>query len=170
VLITEKYRALNINLHQDPRYGSRVRHKLYVAIGELAMKVGAKTILDYGCGKGEMSKHLSKVTNYDPAVYEYFGKPRPHDVVACCDVLEHVEPECLEEVLQDIERVAKKAIYLVISTRLASKILSDGRNAHLIVESPSWWLEKIKTSFTGWQVKTVDTSKPSEVTFILLGV
>ena len=57
----------------------------------------------------------------------------------CGDVLEHVEPEYLQDVLADIKRCMKRAGLLVISTIPAKKTLPDGRNAHLIVESPLWW-------------------------------
>jgi len=170
VLISDRYRELNMRLHKNPAFGSRVRHQVYVEVGELAMRVGATGILDYGCGKGEMARHLKKVTSYDPAVLEFMCLPEPHDVVACCDVLEHIEPEYLDNVLGELSKLAKKAIYLVISTRLANKILEDGRNAHLIVKPAKWWIEKTQEAFPGWVLERADTSKPGEVTLILLGV
>ena len=61
----------------------------------------------------------------------------------CSDVLEHIEPELLENVLDDLCGLSQKAVYLCVATRPAKKILSDGRNAHLIVEDESWWLPKL---------------------------
>jgi S-adenosylmethionine:diacylglycerol 3-amino-3-carboxypropyl transferase len=65
--------------------------------------------------------------------------PEPHDIVVCTDVLEHIEPDCLDDVLADIRRCTKKAALLVVATRPAMKTLSDGRNAHLIQEDFKWW-------------------------------
>jgi hypothetical protein len=41
----------------------------------------------------------------------------------------------------------KRVAYLVISTRKAVKQLEDGRNAHLIVETPEYWYNKISQYF-----------------------
>ena len=37
--------------------------------------------------------------------------------------------------------------FIVLSTREAKKTLSDGRNAHLIVKSPIWWIKKFEGNF-----------------------
>jgi hypothetical protein len=73
--------------------------------------------------------------------------PDPADIVACTDVLEHIEPECLEDVLADLRRVTKKMGFFTIATRPAKKFLSDGRNAHLIQQDARWWLEKLWAKF-----------------------
>ena len=48
------------------------------------------------------------------------------------ELMEHIEPECLEEVLDNLQWLSLKAVFLVIATRPAKKMLADGRNAHLI--------------------------------------
>jgi len=73
--------------------------------------------------------------------------PEPHDLVCCIDVLEHIEPECLEDVLDDLVRVTLKNLFVNVSTSLAIQILPDGRNAHLIVEPCRWWMEKLWDRF-----------------------
>ena len=167
MLITDAYKELNQKLHENPKYGSRVRAKKYNEINNLMNSVQAKTLLDYGCGKGEMAKHLPAYC-YDPCVPEFAKRPRRRfDVVACCDVLEHIEPDCLDEVLADIRDYAKLAVYLVISTRPAGKFLADGRNAHLIVEDQNWWLNRLSQTFTFWQL-TITNTDISEIT--ILGV
>jgi hypothetical protein len=68
-------------------------------------------------------------------------------MVACIDVLEHIEPACLEEVLDDLMRLTKAVGFFSVHTGPAIKTLSDGRNAHLIQQPPEWWLPKFIERF-----------------------
>ena len=72
---------------------------------------------------------------FDPAFSEY-GEPKQADLVCCIYVLEHVEPEHLNAVLDDLKRIVIKVGLFTIHTGPAVKTLSDGRNAHLI-QKPS---------------------------------
>jgi hypothetical protein len=105
-------------------------------------------LLDYGCGKGRLFKNLKadhKMTlqAYDPGVSEYSSPPVSAEMVACIDVLEHIEPECLDEVLDDLERLTEVVGLFTVHCGPAVKVLPDGRNAHLIQQPPEWWLPKI---------------------------
>jgi hypothetical protein len=111
-----------------------------------------KTCIDYGCGKAQAWTVynlqrlfvLEGVTRYDPGVVKYSKKPQiPADLVLCIDVLEHVPEECVDEVLEEICSLSKKVIFLNISTRTATKILTDGSNAHTTVKPQEWWQAKI---------------------------
>jgi len=62
--------------------------------------------------------------------------------------MEHVEPEYLDSVFDDLQRVTRKVGFFAIHTGKAIAILPDGRNAHLIQESPDWWLPKILSRFS----------------------
>jgi hypothetical protein len=55
------------------------------------------------------------------------------------DVLEHIEPEFVANVLQHMDSLFTRVAYLLIATCPAKKSLPDGRNAHLIQEEPDWW-------------------------------
>lgn len=81
------------------------------------------------------------VTNYDPATYP--DLPSPHELVLCIDVMEHVERESVPEVLKHIRSLTKKAAFFVISCQPAIKKLEDGRNAHITIEPPHWWEERL---------------------------
>lgn len=123
-----------------------------VLAGLLIHKYGPITLLDYGCGSQSLAKMLPPITgltvnHYDPCVPEFDHKPEPADIVVCTDVLEHIEPECLENVLDDLKKLTKKAAYVVIATKAAEKTYSDGQNCHLIVEDIDWWLPKLKKRF-----------------------
>jgi hypothetical protein len=65
----------------------------------------------------------------------------------CIDVLEHVEPELVDDVLLDLQRVMKVGGYISISCSLALSILADGRNAHISIHPPEWWVEKLMKLF-----------------------
>lgn len=148
-LISNYYRQQNAELHKlRPDYGAG-GHRHAPQIRELAEAMQAQSILDYGCGKGTLADALTglNVRNYDPAFEDYATQPVPADLVVCGDVLEHIEPDCLDAVLDDLQRVTKKCLFATIATRPASKFLPDGRNAHLIQEDLTWWLPKIWSRF-----------------------
>ena len=116
----------------------------------------AKSLLDYGCGKGWILKELAEsypscnMVGYDPAVLEYQNEPNSKfDCVFCVDVLEHIEPSCITNVLEHINKLSLKLIWLWIDTLPARKRLPDGRNAHLIIEQPPYWLDLIQKHIDG---------------------
>ena len=110
--------------------------------------------LDYGAGSGGLAKAMSKrhpnsgvtITEYEPSRPNTTA-PEPKPYVVCIDVLEHVEPELIDNVLDDLVRVTTNIGYYTISCRLATKILKDGRNAHILVKPPEWWEEKLQSRF-----------------------
>ena len=115
---------------------------------KLAKSVEAQSILDYGCGKGELAKALPfGICEYDPAITGKNMSPRPADLVVCTDVLEHIEPDRLQFVLADLARCVRKLGFFTIHTGPAQKVLADGRNAHLIQKPVAWWLTKFLDRF-----------------------
>ena len=155
MLISEDYRLQNAALHRLGRFGGS-GHKHAAAVRAFAREIDAQTILDYGCGQGTLSKALPEymVSEYDPAIEALSADPDPAELVVCADVMEHVEPECLDAVLDHIASKARKGVYFAIALRMDSKkLLPDGRNPHLIVESAQWWREVIGAVFDvrGWQ-------------------
>lgn len=148
-LITPEYAALLKQCHQDPEWGTSAR-QWAAHVAELSKTYGP-TILDYGCGKGVLREYLFGVTNYDPATFP--ERPEPHDLVVCLDVLEHVEFDLLPNVLDDLRSLARKAVFVTVSTAPAHKLLPDGRNAHLIVEHADWWRDQLLQGFDlrDWQ-------------------
>jgi hypothetical protein len=144
MLISESYRELNIDLHEsNGAYGvSGQRHAQEIA--DLANMLKTTDILDYGCGKGTLNDHLGfRIKEYDPAIEGKDGEPDIADLLVCTDVLEHIEEECLEDVLDHMESLAQQALFLTVSTTPAKKFLADGRNAHICLHDPEWWLPKL---------------------------
>jgi hypothetical protein len=85
-------------------------------------------------------------------------------MVICTDVLEHVEPSYLDEVLRNIADKTNKLAYFVICCRPAGQNLPDGRNAHLIVQPHEWWEKKLLEYFNTVKGEFVDYTKEYYVT------
>lgn len=116
---------------------------------KLIADIEPSELLDYGCGKQALKDALGIVEGYvpyDPAIPGIDAPPVPTDLVVCTDVLEHVEPEMLDAVLDDLQRVTRIGFFAV-HTGAALNHLPDGRNAHLIQEPARWWLPKILDRF-----------------------
>lgn len=156
MLITPEYQKLQQDYHEERAdYGiSSGRHVDFVL--SLANKMQTRSILDYGCGKAHLQKGIPfPIQNYDPCMPEYSKRPEPAEIVVCTDVLEHIEMECLNEVMQDLWSLTKQVLLLNVACRPAKKFLPDGRNAHLIQQPPNWWLQHYLLShfaLTSYQV------------------
>lgn len=153
MLITDEYREMQRKLHENPRYGmASVSYAPMVA--DVIRQLKATELLDYGAGKGRLGQTLREhiktplhIHHYDPAVPMWSKPPEPCSLVACIDVLEHIEPGLLDNVLDDLKRVTLGHGIFTVHTQAAMKVLPDGRNAHLIQQPPGWWLPKIIERF-----------------------
>lgn len=140
-LISPEYTEENRKLHERAGYGSSGHYWLGHVL-ELADIIGAKSVLDYGAGKATLGPYVQRYgldyLPYDPATYPEVPKGK-FDLVVCLDVLEHLEPEARFDVIEHIGQITGKLFLCVVNTRPSSKVLSDGRNAHLIQEDWSLW-------------------------------
>lgn len=153
-------------------------------IKRLIDQTGAKTILDYGCGKGrqyeqpimvgkEEYPNLEaywgvEVVKYDPA-YEPHSRlsplgPSVYGGVICTDVLEHSEtPLAAAAIVEELFEQADKFVFASISCREAIKHLPDGRNAHTTVETPEFWrgvfVARELEDVEAWKIVCADTDK-----------
>jgi len=155
--ISEEYRKLQQDLHKNPHYGVASLHFANI-VAALMKQVGAKSVADYGAGKQNLLKGLAQqgVTPteyfpYDPAFPEY-GPPRTADLLCCIDVLEHIEPDLIDNVIDELASLTSKYAFFTIATGPAEKVLADGRNAHLIQKPTSWWLPKLAKHFEVMQL------------------
>lgn len=154
-LISDEYRLQQEQMHRDYEYGTA--SKFYAPlVAKVINQYQVDRMLDYGAGRGNLLKTLAenkllerpvKVQHYEPAVEEWSQEPDPCEMVACIDVLEHIEPHLLDNVLDDLKRLTRRVGAFSVSTEPAKKILPDGRNAHLIQEDAQWWLPKIMERF-----------------------
>ena len=145
--ISENYRKQQQELHKLPHYGIASTHFAPI-VSEIMKAFKIKSVSDYGAGKKRLYETLVKLNNcpdkylpYDPAFPEY-GEPMPADLVCCIDVLEHIEPELLDNVINELSSITIGLGFFTVHMGPAGKFLDDGRNAHLIQKPSSWWLEK----------------------------
>ena len=157
--ITEEYRRLQQELHKNPNYG--VASLTFAPlVAKVIRETGAASVSDYGAGKKNLVKGLADAGvvlpayhAYDPAFPEY-GPPMPADLVCCIDVLEHIEPELVDNVIAELASITTRLGFFTIHMGPAAKVLADGRNAHLIQKPSSWWLEKLIRHFDILQLQT----------------
>jgi hypothetical protein len=153
-LISDEYRRLNNQLHRELRgYGTSSQQHIEL-VAKYAKKYECETILDYGCGKAELQFGMAvksypwHVHNYDPAIPDFAAPPPRCDMVVCTDVLEHVEPEHIVDVLKDIDRVTGKFFFSSTALVPAKKHLADGRNVHVLLRPPHWWVDMFRKHTT----------------------
>lgn len=150
-LISAQFRDMNVKLHKENLTYGVGGGKHAPDILKIIKKINARSVLDYGCGKGYLGKALAQegipIWEYDPAISGKETSPFPADIVVCTDVLEHVEKEFLPYVLDDIRRCTKQVAYFVIHTGPAKKCYADGRNTHLIQKGEGWWKKTLGEYF-----------------------
>lgn len=165
-LISEAYRATQEHLHETTQYGT-ASIQYAPMVSQIIDRMSISHLLDYGSGKScNLGKTLFsrgssvkpklehippgekfKYQAYDPGVPELAGLPVPAQMLACVDVLEHVEPECLDSVLDHLVQLTEAVAFLTIHTGPAKKMLPDGRNAHINQQPMQWWLPKLWDRF-----------------------
>jgi len=146
-MISENLKKTYTDIHAKTAFGKRAKIPPYLKT--FIKDKSPDSILDFGCGKGNLVKVLNDtykdiaVHGYDPANPE-FDKVVPNvDLIVSTDVLEHVEPEHIEDTIEMLS-LKGKFYYHLISCAPAKLILPDGRNAHLIQEGPTWWRQKFE--------------------------
>ena len=147
----EQYKIMH---QEEERYPGESLESRAPSIKALINKFDAKSLLDYGCGKGFQytQKNLHKTyfngimpALYDPAVPTHNVIPEgTFDGVISTDVMEHIPEYQLDEIFKEIYSRADKFVYLGISTIPAIAILPNGENAHCTIKPIEWWVNKIK--------------------------
>ena len=154
-LISDRYLAQQKKLHENPDYGVASEHFAPI-VARVMNQYAVTQLLDYGAGKGRLGRtlmdqrmvdHRFLIQHYEPAMPEWAEEPEPSQMVACIDVLEHIEPDLIDNVLDDLRRCTLEIGLFSIATEPAMKTLDDGRNAHLIIKPAAWWLPKLMARF-----------------------
>lgn len=170
MLITKEYQQEQQELHKNPHYGVASKHYAPL-VAQVINKTGVDNILDYGAGKGQLGQsligqvgHKIQIEHYDPAIPDWSEEPSERDLVCCIDVLEHIEPDLIDNVLDHLQEKTRFMGFFTIHTGPAVKELSDGRNAHLIQESSNWWLPKLLDRF-----ELLSFNKTSDGFYVIVG-
>ena len=114
-----------------------------------------KSVLDYGSGNSDFKKTVKnlypdydfKIVEYEPSVPELNIDPEVCDMTICVDVLEHVEPDKIDNVLSHIKEKTNKLCFLSICVVESHSQFDDGTNLHILVKPVEWWIEKLKEKF-----------------------
>jgi hypothetical protein len=135
------------------------------AIRALVRRTGAKSVLDYGSGKGILYKKrnfvlangevvtsvaeylgVEKIACFDPGVPEYSTFPsEKFDGIVSTDVLEHCPEEDIPWIVGEMFAAAKKFVFANVASYPAEKTLPNGENAHCTQRPPAWWNELLGT-------------------------
>lgn len=169
-LISAEYRELNRKLHaENLAYGvggGRHAQTVLKLAEQLQKEVKFVSVLDYGCGRGYLAKALPfPIAEYDPCVPGKEGSPKAADLVVCSDVLEHIEPDHIDFVLDDLRRCVKRIGFFCVHTGPSKKLLADGRNSHVLQQPASWWKTKMEQYFSLAPNSMIE--KPPHVYFVV---
>lgn len=169
----DKYRWL---YREYPNY-KMARSRLDAALAWICDQPMGTSLLDIGCGRGELLREfvdvdpvivkgyevVESLCGFSPGlsdkirsdamrcVHHFEGmhkipeEDNSWDLVTCCDVMEHVlEADALAGIAEMI-RVARKKVYLSISTTTDSWGRSLGPNEilHITIRPIDWWLDEI---------------------------
>ena len=133
----------------------------------LIAKHNSRTLLDFGCGKGEQLTYkdirlldhkdrdektiypswqtalgVGEYYMYDPCVPQYEKLPtKKYDCTICTDVLEHITTQDMPWVLDQMFSLTNQWVYASIALFLGKKILADGSYAHKAQLSLEEWVK-----------------------------
>lgn len=162
--ITDDYQEQLRQVHQqrrpDKKWGTTgARNAGSEVVRAIQGRGDIKTVLDFGAGQGSLEQYVQASsdchevvwTNYDPSHAGIDKLPTGNfDLIVSSDVLEHVEPELIDETVEWMQAHSDRAMWHHIACDPCGLILPDGRNAHLITERLEWWLPKF--DIPGWGV------------------
>jgi Flp pilus assembly protein TadD len=126
-------------------------------VRRFARMLNAKTMLDYGGGRGAQYR-LGKITvgqDAFPTSLAYLGIDQAvcfdpgfnqdlsadsFDLVICVDALEHCDRKDLPWIIRRLFQKARLGVFANIASYPAGKVLPNGENAHCTVEDAGWWM------------------------------
>lgn len=147
-MISVEYQKILEQINGTENFGKRASCPKYLE--NFIKQLKPKTILDYGCGSGKLIITLKnmfpeiEIHGFDPGNLQFQNyKKDSYDLIVSTDVLEHIEPEYLDQTLEFL-RKKSRYFYHLIALKPSRLTLPDGRNAHLILESAQWWKNKFQ--------------------------
>jgi hypothetical protein len=155
-LVSNEYRELLEQKHIKDKgfWGGHIDSKIKF-IYNYALEYNCNSILDYGAGSSHFINDINRlypnhsftINEYEPGRKELAKDPPTSDMTVCLDVLEHIEPEKIDNVLKHIYNKTNKIMYFTICTVLSYSTFPNGQNLHLIIENKDWWMKKLSKYF-----------------------
>ena len=136
----EEYKKYHREQNNYGNGGALKFHKRH--IDDLILDTKAETLLDFGCGKGE----VYEVNDWNwpkPTEHEQLPDGPFHGVLST-DVMEHIPEEQIPEIFDQIFTRAERFVYLGIANNEAKAVLSDGTNAHVTRRPVEWWANQVE--------------------------
>lgn len=181
--LSKKFVGFYKFMHQSPKrfLGLTTQHHAK-EISLLVVKHEAKTLLDYGSGKGMQYLNLRVHEQwggilpycYDPGVFGIHKKPRERvisdspdhlaifDGVICCDVMEHIPEQLIPDTVEEIMSMASKFAYVNVALSPAGKNLPNGENAHVTLKPKEWWVDQFSQHINGKELILSFSSKDDD--------
>lgn len=152
-------------------------------VRRLVAQSGARSILDYGSGKGAQYRpmRLKAAESSWPSVQEYWGvesidcydpgyepfsrlPQERFDGVIATDVLEHCPEDDLGWIVAELFALARSFVFASVACHPAVKRLPNGENAHCTVRPPAFWQEIFTRSATTlWEVRAYTKGEEGDV-------
>lgn len=167
-LISQDYQTTLQAMHAQHTGWAKSGPRFLAQVSAMIDEHQPRHALDYGCGKGALAQELHAkypalpICLYDPGIEQFAKEPLPCDFVICTDVLEHIEPELIENVLAHIASLTKLCAYFVVHTGDCGHKLPDGRAAHILQRDQVWWEAKLIEAYRplGFELTFKDTGRP----------
>jgi len=125
---------------------------------DLAKPEKGATIIDFGCGTGRAGLALDRL-GYEVTLVDFVSFSRDQEAHAlpffewdlsrpcplraeygmCCDVLEHIPPEHVDDVINSVMGSAKRAFFQIATRPDTHGPMVLGLPLHLTVEPHQWW-------------------------------
>ena len=163
--ISNEYLAKIVDFRENKykEWGGAIKGKV-PKIYQRMLDEDCKSVLDYGSGNSDFKKAIEKfypdynfkIVEYEPSIPALNVDPTECDMTICVDVLEHVEPDKIDNVLSHIQEKTNKICFLSICVVEAHGKFNDGTNLHVLVKPAEWWIEKLEEKF---EIESVITTK-----------
>ncbi len=154
----------NLNIKAEDTFNGQSLFPQLERINGLRVRTNAKSLLDYGSGKGLLWQEnirldvknvgslttkeflkLDEVKCYDPAFKPFSEYPtQSYDGVICIDVLEHIPEFDIFWFVGELFKFSDKFVYANIACYPAKKHLPNGENAHCTIKDSDWWVDIFK--------------------------
>lgn len=174
--VSKKYSDMLRLKHQQLKkkngggWGGAVQGKVLI-IDRYIKLTDSKSVLDYGSGSGAFRRDLEQlrgdadIHEYEPGHEELSAEPPVCDATVCIDVMEHVEPELVDNVLQEIYDKTRKFAYIGVCCVPSGGAFDDGTNLHLLVKPPVWWIHKLEEY--PWEIINLNVANNKHIQIIV---
>lgn len=122
-------------------------------------------VIDFGCGQGRLAEWLRDKLDYKVLGIDFAANALEADIPfrqanlwnlpddikgnfgVCCDVMEHIPPEKVDDVLANIARAVPTCVFTIsfVPDRMGALI---GEKLHLTVQSQAWWMQQLNQHFS----------------------